>query len=120
MQCHLLRARVKNSPFSDDVSCPSEVQEGVLGGRLEPGARTLGLKMKSEVEELGWGLNSQQSQHKGQPGGHGEQGQGRVGACRLRQQPEREGDKAEPHPAPAPDGLVRGCGGPGGSQVQSL
>lgn len=32
----------------------------------------------------------------------------------MRQQPEREGDKAEPHPAPAPDGLVRGCGGPGG------
>lgn len=52
----MLRARVKNSPFSDEgVSCPSEVQEGVLGGRLEPGARTLGLKMKSEVEELGWG-----------------------------------------------------------------
>lgn len=32
----------------------------------------------------------------------------------MRQQPEREGDKAEPHPAPAPDGLVRGCGGPSG------
>lgn len=32
----------------------------------------------------------------------------------MRQQPEREGDKAEPHPAPAPNGLVRGCGGPGG------
>ena len=56
MQCHLLNAGVKNSPFSDvRVSCPSEVQEGVLGGRLEPGARTLGLKMKSEVEEPGWG-----------------------------------------------------------------